>query len=105
MAARRRRRFTRTRTVYRRAKRGYIRRKGLISGNLSKAAWGGGAAFARQFIPDNLPIVGKFGKASAFAAAGYFLKKPDLFTIAGYEAGLAIFTNGGLGTAGSSFWE
>ncbi len=92
MAARRR---GRTRTVYRAAKRGYSRRKGLISGQMANVAWGAGAGMAAPYIPR---IVGKWTLPLVFGAAGYLLKKPALLAIAGYEIGRGFSLGGAIGS-------
>jgi len=96
--ARRRRSNRRTFTGY--ARRGYSRRKGLLSGNVGNMIIGAVAGAASNYIP---PVLGGFTKPVAFGAAGYLLKKPALFTIAGYEAGKMLasgFLGNGNGDSG-----
>ncbi len=81
-----------TRTVYRKAKRGYSARKGLLSGNLKNVAIGAAAGFVSPMIPQ---FIGKWTNPAAFFAAGYILKKPALMSVAGYEIGRAF--SGGFG--------
>jgi len=87
-------RRARTRTVYRKAKRGYRARKGLIGGELKNVAWGAGAGMVAPYIPR---VVGKWTLPLAFGVAGYLLKKPVLLGIAGYEIGRG-FSLGGNGS-------
>lgn len=89
-----RRSYARTRTVYRKAKRGYRARKGLLGGSMNNVLWGGIAGVLSSFIPSNLPVVGKFGKPVVLGAGGYILKKPALLTCAGYELGKTLITSG-----------
>ena len=97
-------RKTRTRTVYRRAKRSYRRRKGLLSGTLGYIVLGAAAGFATKFIP---PVIGKYTAPAILGAAGYFFKKPALMAIAGYQAGSILAGGGNPGNPGShtSFYE
>lgn len=92
----------RTRTVYRTVRRGYRRRKGLISGSLGNILWGGVAGFASGMIPQ---FIGKWTNPVVFGAAGYFFKKPALLGAAGYALGQSL-SGGGYFAAGSgNFWE
>jgi len=93
-----RRRRGRTRTVYRYAKRGYRRRKGLLTGNIGKMAYGAIGGIVGDMIP---PVIGGWTKPIAFGAIGYLTKKSPFFTLAGYEAGRMLnpfgnSSNGGI---------
>lgn len=86
-----------TRTVYRRAKRAYSRRKGLLGGGtLKNVAIGAGAGILSPFIPQ---FVGRWTNPIVFGAAGVFFNKPVLLGIAGYELGKS-FSFGGNGNGG-----
>jgi len=99
----RRRRYTRTRTVYRKARRGYRSRKGLLSGNIGNIFWGAAAGAASGFIPQ---VVGKWTNPAAFIAGGYLLKKPALMSVGGYELGKMLISGNGVMKAGNNgFWE
>lgn len=95
---------TKYRTRYiRAARRGYSRRKGLLSGNTGNIVIGAVAGAVSNMVPD---IVGGWTKPLLFGAGGYVLKKPALLTIAGYEAGKmlasgGIFNLGGNGNGGA----
>jgi len=86
----------RTRTVTRYVRRGVRRRRGLLSGKMGNIAIGAIAGIAGDMIP---PILGNFTKPVVFGAGGYILKKPALFTLAGYELGRTLnpFGNSGGG--------
>ena len=86
-----------TRYVYRKAKGGYRKRKGLLSGNTGNMIIGAAAGFASPYIPR---ILGGWTLPVVFGAAGYFFKKPALLSIAGYEAGKMLSTGGLLGGLG-----
>lgn len=99
------RRKTRTRTVYRKAKRGYRARKGLLSGNTGNIVIGAAAGFVSPYIPR---VLGGWTLPIVFGVGGYYFKKPALLSIAGYEAGRMISAGGlgnilgsGSGTGGS----
>ena len=102
--ARRSRGFSRTRTVYRTARRGIRSRKGLLGGNLQNIIWGGLAGAVSNYIPD-LPVVGKFTKPVIFGAGGYILKKPALMTCAGYELGKSLTSGSLTGSTQSGIFE
>lgn len=95
MAARRGRRARRY--VARAARRGYRKRKGLLSGNTGNMIIGAAAGFASPYIPR---IIGPWTLPVVFGAAGYFMKKPALLSIAGYELGKTISTSGIIGGLG-----
>lgn len=95
----RRRRYGRVRTVYSRARRGYSRRKGLLSGNTGNIVIGAVAGAASPMIPQ---FLGGWTNPLVFGGLGYFLKKPALLTIAGYEAGKNLTSGGLLGGGGDS---
>lgn len=97
--ARRRRRAVRY--VTRKAKGGYRKRKGLLSGNTGNMIIGAGAGFASPYIPR---VLGVWTLPVVFGGAGYLFKKPALLSIAGYEAGKALsttFLGGGNGGGAS----
>lgn len=101
----RRRGYSRTRTIYRKARGGYRSRKGLLSGSLKSVLIGAVAGAVSNFIPD-LPYVGKYTKPVVLGAGGYILKKPELMTCAGYELGKSLMGGNGNGNAiQSSFFE
>ena len=81
------RRRSRTRTIYRTARRGYRSRKGLLSGSMGNVIIGAAAGAVSPMIPQ---FIGNFTNPVLFGVAGYFLKKPALLTVAGYEAGQAL---------------
>lgn len=85
------------RYVTKKAKGGYRRRKGLLSGNAGNIAIGAIAGFASPYIPR---ILGGWTLPVVYGGAGYLLKKPVLFGIAGYELGKMLSTNGLLGGLG-----
>lgn len=85
-----------TRRYYGRARRGYRKRKGLLSGAFGYIALGAAAGFAEKFIP---PILGKWTAPAVIGAAGFFFKKPALMAVAGYTLG-KMFTGGGGGNPG-----
>jgi len=92
------RRRTYTRRVYSRAKRGYRRRKGLLSGNVGQMAYGAIGGIVGDMIP---PVIGGWTKPLAFGAIGYLTKKSPFFVMAGYEAGKMLnpfgnSSNGGI---------
>ena len=96
------RRKTRTRTIYRKAKRGYRKRKGLLSGNIGNVIIGAAAGFGSKYIPQ---IAGKWTNPFAFGALGYFFKKPAFFSIAGYELGKSFGGGSGNPGHGVNFWN
>ena len=102
MAARRRRYYgrarTRTRTVYRKARRGYRKRKGLLTGNMGNILIGAGAGAFEPMIPQ---FLGKWTTPLVFGGLGYYFKKPVLLGIAGYKIG-QMFSFGGGGTKAGS---
>jgi len=59
--------------------------------------WGGGAGAISPYVPQ---VVGKWTNPILFGGASILLKKPQLMTIAGYQAGQALMMNGF--SAGSS---
>jgi len=91
------RRKTRTRTIYRRAKRTYSRGKSLMGGKTGDLIYGAVAGAASPFIPQ---VLGGWTNAVAFGAAGYFMKKKALMGIAGYEIGRNLIGMYGGGSAG-----
>jgi len=91
MAARRR-----TRTVYRRARRAYTRRRSMVSGPVGNVLIGAGAGLVSPYIPN---VLGQWTKPILFAGAGYVFKKPALMAIGGYELGRS-FTLGNAGAGG-----
>jgi len=93
------RRRTYRRRAYTAARRGYRRRKGLLSGNAGNVVIGAVAGFASPYIPR---VLGGWTLPIVFGGAGYLLKKPALLSIAGYEAGKTLSTGGLLGLGGSS---
>lgn len=84
------------RYVTRKARGGYRKRKGLLSGNTGNILIGAAAGFASPYIPR---ILGGFTLPVVYGGVGYLLKKPALFSIAGYELGKTLST-GGLGLLG-----
>lgn len=86
-----------TRYVTRTARRGVARRKGLLKGNAGNVAIGAVAGFASPYIPR---VLGGWTLPVAFGVGGYLLKKPALFSIAGYELGKTLSTGGLLGNLG-----
>jgi len=86
------------RRVYTRARRGYRRRKGFLTGNIGNIVIGAGAGVASNMIPQ---FIGQYTNPAVFAVAGYYFKKPALMGIAGYELGkmFSPFGNG----AGAGF--
>lgn len=93
---------SKTRTVYRYAKRGYSRRKGLLSGNMGNIVWGAGLGAVSGFIPN---FLGGWTKPVIFGAGGYLLKKPAMLTVAGYEAGKTLMgTLGGQNSFQNGGW-
>lgn len=93
--ARRKRSYRR---YYARARRGYSRRKGLLSGNTGNMVIGAAAGFGSQFIPQ---FLGGWTNPIVFGAIGYLMKKPALFSIAGYEAGKNLASGGIFGNGSS----
>jgi len=85
------------RYVTRKAKGGYRKRKGLLSGNTGNIVIGAIAGFASPYIPR---ILGVYTLPVVYGGAAYLLKKPALFSIAGYELGKALSTGGLLGGLG-----
>lgn len=94
-----RRKYGRARTVYRAARRGYSKRKGLLSGNTGNIVIGAGAGFLSGMIPQ---FLGGWTNPLVFGGLGYVLKKPALLTIAGYEAGKNLSSGGIFGSGGES---
>ena len=86
-----------TRYVTRKAKGGYRKRKGLLTGNTGNMIIGAGAGFASPYIPR---ILGVWSLPVVFGGAGYIFKKPALLSIAGYELGKTLSTGGLLGGLG-----
>jgi len=73
---------------------------------MNNLLWGGIAGVGSMFIPNNLPVVGKFGKPLILGAGGYFLKKPALMSCAGYELGKTLIGGGlGLSNGNGSIYE
>lgn len=87
-------RKTYTRTIYRKARAGYRKRKGFLGGNMNNLLWGAIGGAISGFIPNNLPVVGRFAKPVILGAGGYILHKPQLITCAGYEAGKMLMSGG-----------
>jgi len=96
------RRRTRTRTVYRRARRSYRRRKGLFSGSMGNVLLGVAAGFGTRYIPQ---FLGKWTNPAVFYGLGYFIKKPALMNIGAYELGRSLAGNGGGSGSVSDFFE
>ena len=92
--ARRRRYYPRTRTIYRKAKRSYRKRRGLLSGNVGNIVYGAGASIVEPMIPK---FMGNWTLPIVYGGAGYFFKKPALFTLCGYHLGKAFTGGGGMG--------
>lgn len=86
-----------TRYVTRTARRGYRKRKGLLTGNTGNMIIGAGAGFISPYIPR---VLGGWTLPIVFGGAGYFFKKPALLSIAGYEAGKMLSAGGLLGGLG-----
>lgn len=86
-----------TRTVYKKAKKGYRARKGLLSGQLMNVVIGAAAGVAAPMIPR---FLGRWTLPVAFGAAGYIFKKPVLMGIAGYELGRGFTIGGNVGNGG-----
>ncbi len=89
--ARRRRTRKVTRYVTRKAKSGYRKRKGLLTGNTGNMIIGAGAGFASPYIPK---VLGVWTLPVVYGGAGYIFKKPALLSIAGYELGKTLSTGG-----------
>ena len=83
-----------TRYVTRKARSGYRKRKGLLSGNSGNIIIGAAAGFASPYIPR---ILGVYTLPVVYGVAGYVAKKPALLSIAGYELGKTLSTGGLLG--------
>jgi len=92
-----RRRTRARRYVARKARSGYRKRKGLLSGNTGNIIIGAGAGFASPYIPR---ILGPWTLPVVFGVAGYVAKKPALLSIAGYELGKTISSSGIIGGLG-----
>lgn len=93
-----RRRTRARRYVTRRARSGYRRRKGLLSGNTGNMIIGAGAGFTSPYIPR---VLGIWTLPVVFGVAGYVAKKPALLSIAGYELGKTISASGLIGGLGN----
>lgn len=85
------------RYVTRKAKGGYRKRRGLLTGNTGNMIIGAGAGFASPYIPR---VLGVWTLPVVFGGAGYIFKKPALLSIAGYELGKTISTSGLIGGLG-----
>lgn len=95
MARRRARRATRY--VTRKARGGYRKRKGLLSGNTGNIIIGAAAGFASPYIPR---VLGGWTLPVVYGGLGYLMKKPALLSICGYEIGKTLSTGGLLGGLG-----
>ncbi len=91
------RRRAAVRYVTRKAKSGYRKRKGLLSGNTGNMIIGAAAGFAAPYIPR---VLGTWTLPVVYGAAGYVFHKPALLSIAGYELGKSLSTGGLLGGLG-----
>ena len=96
IARRRARRRSYTRTVYRKARSGYRRRKGFLTGNMGNVIVGAGFGAISPMIPQ---FLGGFTNPAVAFGLGYYFKKPALMGIAGYELGKAFspLGNGSVG--------
>lgn len=92
-----RRRRAAVRYVTRKAKGGYRKRKGLLTGNTGNMIIGAAAGFASPYIPR---VLGIWTLPIIFGGAGYVFKKPALLSIAGYELGKSLSAGGLLGGLG-----
>lgn len=88
------------RYITKKAKSGYRKRKGMLSGQKGNMIIGGVAGFASPYIPR---FIGPWTLPVAFGVVGYIAKKPVLMTLAAYELGKILSTGGllsGLGGLG-----
>jgi len=85
------------RYVTRKAKRGYRKRKGLLSGSTGNMIIGAAAGFASPYIPR---VLGVWTLPVVYGVAGYVAHKPALLSIAGYELGRSISASGLIGGLG-----
>jgi len=69
---------------------------------MKNVVYGAAAGAAAPYIPQ---VIGKWTNPAAFFAAGYLLKKPALFGIAGYELGKGFIGGIGNGNGNGNFWE
>jgi len=82
----------RTRTVTRKVRRGYRKRRGFLTGNIGNIVIGAGFGAISPMIPQ---FLGGFTTPLVAGGLGYYFKKPALMGIAGYELGKAISPFGG----------
>lgn len=107
-----RRRYARTRTIYRKAKRAYSRRSGGLLGGAMKGVLGGAVGGAvGNFIPPNA-FYG-VGRGVPYLAGGFVSGSPVLKTLGWYHIGAGVVSNfmgggGNVQSAGNGagmFWE
>ena len=87
------RRRSYTRTIYKKARRGYRKRKGFLTGNMGNIIIGAGYGAIEPMIPQ---FLGGWTSPLVAGAVGWYFKKPALMGIAGYQVGQLIspFGNG-----------
>jgi len=93
----RRRRKSYTRRIYSRARTGYRKRKGFLTGNMGNIIIGAGYGAISPMIPQ---FIGGFTNPVVALGLGWYFKKPALMGIGGYELGRALSpfgnSNGGM---------